>query len=172
MKTNQKLIIETKRLILVPMTYQFVLKMLNNDIKAYDEFNIKPIDDWPSNDIKDILPMIKDQLSSQLVPDGFGVWLFIDKEENVIIGDGGFKGIPNNNGEIELGYGIIKSKRRQGYAYEAVTSLIKWSLSQDNVKIITANCLKSNIASINLIKKLRMIEVKQDDELIYYALNL
>lgn len=171
MKLNQHHIIETERLLLFPMTFQFISKMINNDITAYEEFGIKPIDEWPSMDIKKILPIIKDKLSSQPVPDGFGPWLFVDKLNNRIVGDGGFKGIPNKNGEIDLGYGIIESRRRQGYGFEAVTSLINWGLSQNNVKVITADCLKNNLASSNLLRKSGMVELKQDNELIYFALN-
>lgn len=32
----------------------------------------------------------------------------MDKSDNSIVGDGGFKGTPNDNGVIEIGYGIIE----------------------------------------------------------------
>ena len=170
MKLNQQLTIETERLFLVPMTFQFVSKILNDDIFAYEDLDIEPTPGWPNMDTREILPIIKEKLSSQPIPDGFGPWLFIDKENNCIIGDGGFKGSPNSKGEIDLGYGTIESKRRQGYTFEAVTSLVKWALSQENVKVITADCLKCNIPSLNLLKKLGMVEIKQDDSVIYFAL--
>jgi len=96
--------------------------------------------------------------------------VFIDKVDNIIIGDGGFKGPPDDNSRIDLGYGIINSKRRQGYALEAVIALIKWGFSQKNVKLITADCLKSNIPSINLLTKIGMSEIRQDNESIYFQL--
>jgi len=61
--------------------------------------------------------------------------------------------------------------RRQGYTFEAATALSKWGLSQRGVKAITADCLKSNTASRNLLRKLGMKEIKQDDELIYFRLT-
>jgi len=170
MKSNHNLIIETERLLIVPMTFNFVSKVLNNDITAYNEFNIKPADEWPNLDTREILPIIRDKLSVQCVPSGFNAWLFIDKSDSSIVGDGGFKGPPDDNGEIDIGYGIIESRRRQGYALEAVTALIKWGLSRDNVKAITADCLKGNTASLKILKKSGMTEIKQDEEKFYFKM--
>lgn len=163
--------IETERLLLIPITFQFISKLLNEDITAYEEFGIKPDDEWPNKDTRDIMPVIKEKLSQESAPDGFGAWLFIDKLSNSIVGDGGFKGSPSNKGEIDLGYGVIESKRRQGYAFEAAKALLEWGLQQDNVKAITAKCLKNNTASYNLLRKLGMNEIKQDDEFIYFEIN-
>jgi ribosomal-protein-alanine N-acetyltransferase len=171
MKTQGQLKIETERLILVPMTYKFVSRLLEDDIRAYDEFQIKPNTEWPNVDTKEIMPIFKEKLSKTAGPDGFLAWLFIDKTNGCIIGDGGFKDKPNSSGQIDLGYGTVYSKRRQGYTFEAVQALVKWAFSQKNVKEITADCLINNDASYNLLIKLGMIEIKRDDELIYFLLN-
>lgn len=159
---------QTDRLILVPVSFEFASKILNHDIHVYEEYGITQTDEWPGGDIMDILPAVRDNLSSVPLPDGFGPWLFIEKRENFIIGDGGFKGSPNVHGEIDLGFSIIGSKRRRGYACEAASALVKWGLSQSNVTAITADCLIANIASRNLLMKLGMTKVRQDEEMIYF----
>lgn len=171
MRKQHDLLIETNRHILTPMTFAFVSKLIKNDITAYDEFGIAPADEWPNEDTREIMPVLCEKLSRLPAPDGFGAWLFIDKADNLILGDGGFKGQPDDNGVIDLGYGIIESKRRQGYALEAAQALIQWGMSQSNVKSITADCSKTNNASQGLLKKLGMREVKQDDEMLYYRLD-
>lgn len=171
MNLNQQLKIETKRLLIIPMTFNFVSKILNNDIAAYEELKIKQVNEWPNSDTREIMPAIKERLALRAAPDGFGAWLFIDKSDNSIVGDGGFKGAPDKNGIIDIGYGIIENKRRQGYAFEAVTGLIKWGLSQNSVKVITADCLKNNTPSGNLLRKVGMSEIRKDDELVYFGLN-
>lgn len=171
MKINQQLKIETERLVITPITTNFASKILNDDITAYDELGINQIDEWPNQEIREILPIIRNKLSLQPNPDGFEAWLFIDKSENIIIGDGGFKGAPDKNCKIDIGYGVISSKRRQGYAFEAVTALLKWGFSQDNVKAITADCQKNNTTSRKLLLKVGMSEIKQDDELVYFEIN-
>lgn len=162
--------IETKRLKLIPMTYSFISKVLDDEKTAYEEFGIKSHDEWPSNDIKEILPFLLKSLSPTSDPDGFGAWLFIDKMDDSIIGDGGFKGAPNDKGSIDIGYNIVKSKRRKGYAFEAVSALIKWGLSHPDVQQITADCLIENTPSINLLKKLGMMEASKDDEVVYFIM--
>lgn len=49
--------------------------------------------------------------------------VFIDKVDRSIVGDGGFKGEPNINCGIDIGYGIVKSRRRNGYALKQSQNL-------------------------------------------------
>ena len=86
--------------------------------------------------------MIKESLLFKKEPNGFEAWIFIDKTYRNIVGDGGFKGDPNENGEIDIGYGIVKSKRRKGYAFEAVSG----GFTNSNVRYITADCMNENEA--------------------------
>ena len=164
--------IETKRLYLVPMNYDFILKVMENDISAYDLLGAVKTELWPeSADIKDILHIIRDNLKSKPYPDGFDAWLFISKENRTVVGDGGFKGIPDGNGVIDIGYAIIEAQRQKGFAFEAVSALLKWGLSQDGVTAITADCLNNNIPSINLLIKIGMSEIEKKDGLLFYRIE-
>ncbi|NLD50700.1 MAG: GNAT family N-acetyltransferase, partial [Clostridiaceae bacterium] len=96
---------------------------------------------------------------------------FIEKADRSIVGDGGFKGDPNENGEIDIGYGIVKSKRRKGYGFEAVSELIRWGFTNSNVRCITADCLNDNEASIKLLEKLGMKKTKVVENLSYFILQ-
>lgn len=100
--------------------------------------------------------------------DGFYVWMIVKKEDMTVIGDAGFKGAPNENGEIEIGFGFIKEEQQKGYGYEAASSLIEWASQKNKVKVIKADCLIDNIGSIKLLKKCGMIEINRDSELIYW----
>jgi hypothetical protein len=42
------------------------------------------------------------------LPVGWANWIFIHKADRVAIGDGGFKGAPDERGEVEIGYAIIR----------------------------------------------------------------
>ncbi len=50
-------------------------------------------------------------------------WLFVHRTERVLIGDGGFKGPPTDQGTIEIGYAIVPEYRIQGLATEAARGL-------------------------------------------------
>jgi ribosomal-protein-alanine N-acetyltransferase len=126
---------------------------------------------WPDEDVIETLPKIHNNLLQVAAPTGFESWMIIKNDTLEIIGDAGFKGINSERGTIDIGYGIIKEERRNGYAEEAVKALIKWAFSNEIVKAITANCLTTNTISINLLKKLNFIEKKRDDEMIYWTID-
>jgi len=72
---------------------------------------------------------------------------------------------------MDLGYNIVESKRMLGYGYEAVNALIEWAFSQESVKVIMAECLRDNMPSINLLNKVGMTKVREDEELVYLSLD-
>ena len=47
-----------------------------------------------------------------------GFWV-IEKESGEIVGGAGFKGAPDDNGMVEIAYGIVPSREGRGYATEA-----------------------------------------------------
>lgn len=81
-------------------------------------------------------------------------WEMILKTENVIIGGVCFKGLPDDNGEIEIGYGIEEGYWNLGYTTEALLALIKWAEKQVDVKWIKASTEPSNYASHAILIKL------------------
>ena len=126
---------------------------------------------WPDEDVIETLPKIINNLSQVEAPTGFESWMIIKNDTLEIIGDAGFKGYNPEGENIDIGYGIIKEERRNGYAEEAATALIKWAFSNEIVKEITAKCLIDNVGSINLLEKLHFEETKRDDEMAYWMIG-
>lgn len=60
------------------------------------------------------------------------------------VGGIGFKGLPDAEGIVEIGYGIDEAYRQQGYATEAVGGMVKWARKQSGVKYITAQTEPNN----------------------------
>jgi len=119
----------------------------------------------------DILPIIIKSLEIDKTPSGFEAWMIIEKDDMQVIGDIGFHGKPNNEGEVEIGYGLVESARRKGYGFEAAKAIIEWAFSQEKVKAIKADCLINNTPSIRILEKLGMKEVDRDQDLIYWQLT-
>ena len=65
------------------------------------------------------------------------VWMLVQREEGVIIGSAGFKGGPDEKGEVEIRYAMGKDYRRRGYMTEAVKAICCWALEQPEVAHIT-----------------------------------
>lgn len=160
--------IETENLVLMPMTYEFVDKLIEKDDSAYDLYALKRVSDWPNEDTAGILPIIKKKLSEN-EGSGYTSWLYIEKASRTIVGDGGFKGKPDSEGKIDLGYGVIESKRGMGYATEAARALLNWGLDQAEVKAVTADCLMTNVASFKVLSRIGMIKIKEDETHFFFC---
>ena len=67
------------------------------------------------------------------------------------VGAGGFKG-PPRGGSVEIGYSILKSYRRQGYATEAAMGLVGHAFKFSNVRSVTAETYPHLAGSIGVLK--------------------
>ncbi|WP_341398813.1 GNAT family N-acetyltransferase [Clostridium cadaveris] len=55
-----------------------------------------------------------------------------------MVGAADFKDIPNQNGEVEIGYGLGKEFEHNGYMTEAVKAMCELALKQEGVRNIIA----------------------------------
>lgn len=162
--------IETERILLIPYHRNLIEKIQEEDFSIFDEMNLIPAKDWPDHDVLETLPRILINLGKVINPTGFESYMIIVKEKNEIIGDIGFKGQPDAAGRIDLGYGIVESARKRGYAREACTGLIKWALGNVQVNEITAKCDVENTGSINLLKSLKFERKEIEKNMINWSL--
>lgn len=69
------------------------------------------------------------------------------------IGICGFRGAPDADGIVELGYGVLGEHQRQGYASEAVEGLVAWAFTDPRVHAVTAQTLESLAASLGVLRR-------------------
>jgi RimJ/RimL family protein N-acetyltransferase len=69
---------------------------------------------------------------------GFGLYQITEGESSLVIGDIGFHSAPGDDGSVEIGYGLVESHRRRGYATEAARALVAWALQQPGVTEVRA----------------------------------
>jgi [ribosomal protein S5]-alanine N-acetyltransferase len=86
----------------------------------------------------------------------FTYWLVVVASQACGIGFAGFKGMPDDEGFVEIGYGIAASFQGMGYATEAVGALIEWAFQSPNCIAVTAQTMKSNSASRRVLEKVGM----------------
>lgn len=101
----------------------------------------------------------------------WGVWYVIRKEDDIVLGDIGFKGAPNENHTVEIGYGFIEKYWNKGYATEAVRKLIKWAFQTGEVETIIAETLLDNYSSIRVLEKLHMKRVDTTETMINWKIE-
>ncbi|MBU3191843.1 GNAT family N-acetyltransferase [Clostridium bowmanii] len=163
--------LNTERLILIPMSLDITNSLIEESTTVIEKLGLKADSNWPTEDTKDILPMVKRALEKSIIPTGFGCWMIVKKATMKIIGDIGFKGQPDEKKELEIGYGLVEKESGKGFATEALREILDWALSQKNVNIIKADCLINNLPSIHVLEKVGMKETNRDHELIYWELQ-
>lgn len=98
----------------------------------------------------------------------FGTYQMVDRETDLIVGDCGFEGPPNDDGEVRVGVGIALSQRRRGYASEALQGLVRWALERDEVQRVVADTATTNAASMGVMESAGMRRYLADGSLVYY----
>ena len=99
-------------------------------------------------------------------------WPIVDISHETVIGGIGFKGPPNQDGEVEIGYGIAEAYRNQGYMTECIRAVARWALHQDGVTAVIAETAKENLASEVVLRKNEFEPVRETEEFRYWIKTL
>lgn len=83
----------------------------------------------------------------------------------------GFKGPPDNDGAVEIGYGIAPAYEGKGYTTEVVCALVGWAFSQPGCLAVTANTQQDNPASQRVLEKNGFHLSGLDNEMLYWRLD-
>lgn len=131
------MIIETERLAIRTMSedemHSLIEKQTDKElIKAYSE-------------------MLQESLDHRDAWVWYATWA-IEKKDGTHIGDLCFKGL-NNDGSVEIGYGITEENQGKGYATEAVEAVIVWALDQPGVRQVEAEIEQDNKKSQRVLEK-------------------
>ena len=163
--------LRTRRLDLFPCSVEVAQSIVRNRADMETLLGVRVPDDWPAQDLQEILLFYAQQLEADPSLLGWGIWLMIHRAERTIIGDLGFKGRPDREGTVEIGYSVVPAYRRQGYAFEAVQALIGWAFAQQGVKRIIAECTIDNAPSIRILEKLGMHRLGIDGSLLKWEIK-
>lgn len=101
---------------------------------------------------------ISEKIAEAPVPLGpFLAYVIVRNADGKAVGDAGFHGPPNAEGELELGYAVVPVARGKGYARDAVELLIAWAGRQPGVRSFTARVEPGNTASERLLDLLGFV---------------
>jgi RimJ/RimL family protein N-acetyltransferase len=166
--------IETERLLIKPLTYSQLVKYTFCDNSLEKELNLNETTRIISAELKEaleqtILPSVADETKNYLYST---LWTAISKTENRMVADLCIIGEPNDNGEIEIGYGTYEGFQGKGFMTELVAGIIKWSKTQPNVKSVIASTNKDNIASFKVLQNNNFLQIGETDILFNWKLEL
>ena len=81
------------------------------------------------------------------------LWIAVDNHRRQIVASAKFKGVPDETGTIEIGYGTYPVFQRLGYMTEMVTGLLDWASQQPGVRRVVADTDTENVASQKVLEK-------------------
>jgi [ribosomal protein S5]-alanine N-acetyltransferase len=87
----------------------------------------------------------------------FGFSLIVRRRDGLVIGEIGFVG-PPRDGAVTIGYAIVPSARRRGYATEAISALSAWALGEPDVREVRAQTLPDNEPSVRALLRAGFVE--------------
>lgn len=166
--------IETKRLIIKPLTYDQLIKYTKCDNSLEEELNLNETSRTMSPELREafeqtILPNVADTSKNYLYST---LWTAISKADNKMVGDLCIIGEPNVDGAIEIGYGTYDEFQNQGFMTEMVRGIIEWAATQSIVKSIIASTDKTNTASFKVLEKNGFIKIGETETLLNWRLEI
>ena len=139
------------RVLLVPAPHAVAVAAVTGEgvAQALEGLGLSAGPGWPHADTADALrPQAEHGDPAVPAP----VWLVVDGD--VVVGDCGLAGPPDDRGDTEIGYGLSVPARGQGLGTEAVAVLCAWLEQQDDVLRVVAEVEVGNEASQRLLARL------------------
>lgn len=152
--------IETKRLVLISACAEHIRAELESVEKFEAVIGAEVPEGWPPGEYDKTAQEYFLKLLSENDPDseGWYSWYAILNKATsgkpVVIGAGGYTGKPDESGDVEIGYSVVSSYQRKGYATEFMNALVLRAFSDSRVKRITAHTTPENTASCKVLEKL------------------
>lgn len=114
-----------------------------------------PVAGWPPGEWDE--PAVRwmlGQVESGISPGDWGAWYYLRREDRLLVGAGGYKGAPDDDGTVEIGYSVVESVQRRGYATEAALGLVVRAFADPSVRRVTAETFPHLVASLGVLRKL------------------
>ena len=147
--------LETERLQIVPLTAR-QLHLWTEDISVLEKelncrYNAEPMDEEFMQIIQWQICMIDDDSDEYYPFETF--WFIIRKSDRAVVGSACFKGCPNDDNEVEIGYGLTPGFEHNGYMTETVKAMCRWALGKPDIFHITAETEFNNHASQSVLQR-------------------
>ena len=158
--------IRTQRLALVPTTPDLAQAELNDAEGFSGLLGALVPDAWPPDELTDARLLFLCMLEANPTWIGWLGWYAVrlgTTDPPTLIGSAGFKGPPNEEGVVEIGYSVLPTHQGRGLATEMTAALVGWAAGQ-GARIVRAHVKPANAASIRVLEKLGFQETGLSDE--------
>ena len=147
--------IETAHLQLAPYSPEHLLALIEGYERFEECFGLPAADGLRAFILSDeVSPAWLAQLHAASAADpwvhGFAV---VHRESCSVIGSTGFKGPPDEDGMVEIAYGIVPAFQGRGYATEAAAAGVAFAFGSGRVRLVRAHTLPTPNASTRVLAK-------------------
>jgi RimJ/RimL family protein N-acetyltransferase len=147
--------LESARLRLIAATPQLIAEDLRGRACLAAALGVEVPESWPP-ELYDRRAMgYAGRQVADPLEQGWAFWYLVNRHEDpgVLIGVCGFKGRPDRDGSVEIGYSMLGQYRNQGFATEAVARLVSWAFSHGTVQEVAAETFPHLRQSIRVLEK-------------------
>src|SRR5438067_1196138 len=147
--------IDTARLRLLPYSPEHLLALIEGEERFTESFGLPAAaglrDFYVSDDVSPAwLAGLRASVAADPWVHGFAV---VHPEHGSVIGGAGFKGPPDDDGMVEIAYGIVPAFQRQGYATEVARALVAYAFESGRVRLVRAHTAPTPNASGRVLAK-------------------
>jgi len=133
--------LRTERLLLRPITLDTARRILGG--RQVD------VETWaPGYPPDDEIGLHRLLVDAHTEPAGWGPWQLLRTvgDDLVAVGGIGFLGSPDAHGEVEVGFGLVRSARGAGLAAEALVAMVGWATGH-GAQVVYGTTTRDNLAS-------------------------
>ena len=147
--------IETVHLRLIPYSPDHLLALIEGDERFEERFGLPAAEGLRAFILSDeVSPAWLARLRASVAADpwvhGFAI---VHRESRSVIGIVGFKGPPDEEGMVEIAYGIVPVFQGRGYATEAAEAGVAFAFGNGRVRLVRAHTLPTPNASTHVLEK-------------------
>lgn len=155
MRRDWMIVQTTDRLRLVAGTKVLAAAEIGDRMKFAELLGVSVPETWPPDNLRDVLDYIYGLYKEHPEWEGWLTWyaVRIDNDYPILCGSIGFKGPPDKQGMVEIGYSVLPEFQGQGIATEMVAAIVQWAKQQPQVKRIEAETNTDNEASVRVLEK-------------------
>lgn len=127
-----------------------LLEMMNGQQNFYErKFSQAELQNWLTR-------------QQQRYQQNFGIWGICRKDDDALIGQCGLTFQRFGKGMLwQIGYGIIPSQRKNGYAKEAAAACVQFAFSVRKEPVVYAVIASDNFPSLSVAKAIGMAQEKE-----------
>lgn len=162
---TRRIEIETPRLRLAALTPELAQLQVEKPIEFFEALGVSPEPSWPPEFMdQEAMRWAAGRLAEHPEDAGWYTWVYISPVLNRLLGAGGFRGRPDEAGEVEIAYSMLLSYREQGLATEGVRALMDWAYEHAEVRGITARTRSDRNPSHRVLEKAGFTQAKRETD--------